>query len=230
MAYEPGQLITSGLIGLEERKRLKGLEEEAKALDATAAPEYQLAPEIQKAYEESQKIYGRGQERAKFGYTQEEKSAFANALARNQNLQMQRGQQAAGGQAARYIGSALSANTLQAQSDFIAKDAAFRQQKQNYADSLFGNVAGMARTLQSQQNQIQQNRIRRRELLENALGQGMSQARMNMYGAFYKGAGSFDASLNQAFADTGTSKSGDNQNGGGTGLTKEQLIKLLIGT
>lgn len=197
MAKEIAQGLTAGYIALQERKRLKELEKEAKELDKTPAPEYEISPELQKAYGMAQDIYGKGQERAKYGYSPEEQASFANALARNQNIQMQRGQQAAGGQAARYIGSALNANTLQAQSDFLAKDAAFRQQKQNYADSLFGNVAGMARTLQSQQNQIQQNRIRRRELLESALGQGMSQARMNMYGSMYKGAGSFDATTNQ---------------------------------
>ena len=201
MPYEYAQGLSSAIISREEAKRLRKLEKEAKELDKTPAPEYELSPAITKAYEEAQGIYAKGQQRAKYGYSPEEQASFANALARNQNVQMQRGQQAAGGQASRYIGSALAANNLQAASDFLARDAAFKQQKQNYADSLFGNVAGMARTLQSQQNQIQQNRIRRRELLENALGRGMSQARMNMYGAMYKTAGSMDASQNQLQQD-----------------------------
>jgi hypothetical protein len=174
----PAGQFTNAYLAWQEQKRFKDLEAEAKKLDKTAAPEYELNPALAKAYEQTQSIYSGAQARANEGFTGAQEDAFVNALNTAGNVMTRNAMETGGGQLGQFAGSLNNANRLNALADFAEKDAILQQQKKQYADSTYGMVMQAGNTLQGQQNIIQQQRIQRRNMLEQALGRAMSDTRM----------------------------------------------------
>ena len=194
----PVSLIVNSYMAWQEQKRLKDLEAKAKKLDRTPAPEYELNPALTKAYEETQAIYSGAQGRANEGFSTGQKDAFVNALNTAGNVMTRNAMETGGGQFGQYAGSLNNANRLNALLDFAEEDAILQQQKKQYADSTYGMVMQAGNTLQGQQNIIQQQRIQRRNMLEQALGRAMSDTRMRRDARIEAGAAYVDNEITAA--------------------------------
>jgi hypothetical protein len=158
--------LAKGVAGYaQKRKATKALEE----LEKTPAPEYQISPELQGAYQRAQAM-------SQYGFAPEEKAQFQGQLARTQAGMRQSALDLSGGGMGAAIGSVLQAQQTGAVTEFAARGAGLRRENIRYADTL-------AQAVQSQQNLIQQQRIARRQMLEQAYGQAAQMGTEAMYGA-----------------------------------------------
>jgi len=158
--------LAKGVGGIiQQTKAQKALKELAK----TPPPEYSVSPELQGAYQRAQAM-------SQYGFAPEEKAQFQGQLARSQAGQRQSALDLSGGSMGGAIGSVLQAQQTGAITDFAAKGAGLKRENIRYADTLASQV-------QSQQNLIQQQRIARRQMLEQAYGQASAQGTENMFGA-----------------------------------------------
>lgn len=175
-------------VGFKERERLKELEAQAKELDRTAAPEYQTNPALESAYRTAQGQYASAQNRAKYGFEEEQKNKYEGDLAKTLYSNRFNAMRQAGGGLGAYIGASQGAQGIDAAIKFASMDADMMQRKQEIADQQYQNIFNTSNALQAQTNLIQKNRIERRNLLETALGTAISDTRSRMYGAFGAGA------------------------------------------
>ena len=161
-----GAALVKGIGGYaQKRKAEKALEE----LGKTPAPEYQESPELRGAYQRAEAM-------SKYGFAPEEKAQFQGQLARSQAGMRQSALDLSGGSMGGAIGSVLQAQQTGAITDFAAKGAGLRRENIRYADTLAGQV-------QSQQNLIQQQKIARRQMLEEGYGKASAMGTEAMYGA-----------------------------------------------
>src|SRR3990167_1465514 len=148
-----GAAIAKGVGGyVQKRKAEKALDELAK----TPAPEYSEDPRLTSAY-------NRAEAMSKYGFAPEEKAQFQGQLARSQAGMRQSALDLSGGGMGGAINSVLQAQQTGAITDFAAKGAGLRRENIRYADTLASQV-------QTQQNLIQQQKIARRQMLEEAYG------------------------------------------------------------
>jgi hypothetical protein len=119
-------------------------------------PELSISPELQKAYDRAEAMRNQG-------FTSEEESAFQQGIARQTAGAFRQATDISGGGLARAISAGLQAQNLQAQSQFAAQGAQMRRQNIQYVDDL-------ARAIQQQRNMIDQEKIARRQQLEQAYG------------------------------------------------------------
>jgi hypothetical protein len=167
LAIGAGAAAVKGIAGaIQTSKANKALAE----INKTAAPDYTEDPRLTQAYNQAQAMSNRG-------YTAEESNAFKQQLARTQMAQKQSALDLTGGQMGGAINSVLNANQTGAINQFAAQDAGLRRQNMAYA-------GGLAQAVQSQQNMINQQKIARRQMLEQAYGTAAAQGKENMFGAF----------------------------------------------
>lgn len=179
LAIAGAAAAAKGIAGaIQTSKAQKALKE----INQTAAPEYSEDPRLTQAYNQAQAMSNRG-------YTAEESNAFRQQLARTQQAQKQSALDLTGGQMGGAINSVLNANQSGAINQFAAQDAGLRRQNIAYA-------GGLAQAVQSQQNMIQQQKIARRQMLEQAYGTAAAMGKENM-------AGAFDSLTNAAVAGMG---------------------------
>jgi hypothetical protein len=194
LAIGAGAAAIKGIAGaIQTSKAQKALAE----INKTAAPDYTEDPRLTQAYEQAQAMSNRG-------YTAEESNAFKQQLARTQMAQKQSALDLTGGQMGGAINSVLNANQTGAINQFAAQDAGLRRQNMAYA-------GGLAQAVQSQQNMINQQKIARRQMLEQAYGTAAAQGKENI-------AGAFDSITNMAVAGMG------GRNSGTTTTTTETLV------
>lgn len=161
-----GAALAKGIGGaIQKSKAQKALEE----LGKTPAPEYGITPELQGAYQRAEAM-------SRYGFAPEEKAQFQSQLARQQSGARQSALDISGGGMGAAIGSVLQAQQTGAVTDFAAKGAGLRRENIRYADTLAGQI-------QSQQNLIQQQRISRRQMLEESYGKASAMGTEAMYGA-----------------------------------------------
>lgn len=131
-------------------------------------PEYSVSPELKNAY-------GRAEQMSNQGYTGAEQAAFGQNVAQQQNTGFQQGIEQSGGNLAQALRTGFGAQKLNAQNDFAASDANLHRANIHYADSL-------AQEVQNQSNLINQNKIQRRTMLEQAYGAGKTTGISNIMG------------------------------------------------
>lgn len=117
---------------------------------------YTVSPEMQGAYDRAEGM-------AQQGFTGAEKASFAQDLARQNRLKLQRGLDLSGGNFAGAINAAANSTNTTALNQFASSDAAVKRQNIKYSDAL-------AQALQHQKNLQVQNLNRERELKMNAYG------------------------------------------------------------
>jgi hypothetical protein len=108
-----------------------------------------LTPELQESMRLAMKQYQEANDRAKFGFSAPEKSAFINDVNRVQTGQLATASEAGGGQAARYMSAVGANNKSESLLDLMSKDATIRLQKQQQAQSAFSPVAATSGAIQN---------------------------------------------------------------------------------
>ncbi len=136
----------------------KGLAE----LNKTPFPTIGVSPELQGAY-------GRAQGESKYGFSPEQTAEFNQSLARSQNTQNRAALDTGGGQIAGTLNRMNNVNNINALNTFASKGAGLKLEKEQYADSLAGQIQGVKSA--NDQAKIQQ-RIRLEQAYGGALRQG----------------------------------------------------------
>lgn len=140
-----------------------------KELSKEEYPEFQISPELQGAY-------SRAQEMSKRGFSAEEQADFQQRMGRQQAGAFRQATEMGGGNLARAISAGLGAQNIGAVNQFAAQGAQLKRQNIRYADDL-------ARALQTQKNMATQQKIARRQQLEQAYGWALQAGLSNIAGS-----------------------------------------------
>lgn len=161
-----GSALVKGIGGaIQTHKANKALKE----LNSQKQPDYSVSPELLNAY-------NRAEAMSKYGYSPQEQAQFQQQLARSQVGQQRAALDMSGGNLSGAIGGVLQAQQTGALNEFAAKDAGLHRDNVRYADE-------MARDMQTQKNLIDQQKIQRMQLLQEAYGQAKQQGSENIWGA-----------------------------------------------
>lgn len=156
--------IAKGVGGIiQTHKANKALKE----INKTPYPEYGISPELRNAY-------ARAEANTKYGFSPEEAAAFQQQLTRSQTGQFSAAKDMGGSPQA--INAVLQANQTGAINQFAGQGAEIKRQNIQTANQLAGQ-------LQSQYNLIDQSKIQRRQILEEAYGSAKKQGQENTWGA-----------------------------------------------
>ncbi len=166
-----GGAAQTTLGGIEAYYAYKGLQN----LEGQPMPGYTMSPEFQDYYNQSK-------QRSSYGFDPSEKAAFNQNVAQQQNTGFQQGVQQSGGNLAQALSAGFGAQNLQSQNQFAGQNAQLH--RQNFQD--FGQAAGQ---MQSQENLINQDKIRRRIQLEQAYGGALQTGLGNISNGLNSGAG-----------------------------------------
>lgn len=139
-----------------------------KRKDLSKVPEsnYEITPEMQAAYTAALN-------RAKYGFDPRQKGAFLNNLSSSNNQMYQRAIDLSGGQMSGALSRMMASNNIRGLNQLAADDARLQMANQQYADSL-------GRDISNQRNMKTSNEIRKRMMLEQALGTAGAQGLNNM--------------------------------------------------
>lgn len=168
------QAILGAVQAIKGYRSLKNLSKEQ-------YPEYTISPELQQAYQRAEGM-------AKQGFSAEETAQFQQGVARQQTGAFRQATDLGGGNLARAISAGLGAQNLQAQGQFAAQGAQLKRQNIQYADEL-------ARSIQQQKNLATQEKIQRRQMLEQAYGSAAKTGLENITSSL----GGIGASLFEAY-------------------------------
>lgn len=174
-----GGVLGAGIGAWQFGQAQKGL----KNLAGQPMPQYLMSPE-------QQQYYNTVQQRSQYGFDPNEKAAFQQNVAQQQNTGYQQAVQQSGGNLAQAISAGLGQQKLGAFNQFAGQDAALH--RQNIGD--WGQAAGQ---MQQQQNLINQQQIQRRTQLEQAYGGAMHQGLTNIAGGLMSGLTSTGMALDQ---------------------------------
>lgn len=164
-------------------------------------PQYEIAPEMQQAY-------NLAEQRSRFGFTPQQTAAFEQQMARSQAADYANAVRMGGGGLAQAVAGGLGGQRLQALNRFAAQDAA--QQAAN-----IGQFYGMAGQMQAQRNRMRQQEISTRMQEETGVAKGLSSGLTNL-GSFANAWGL--SGFKNPFAKSSSSTSGDTS-GTTTGAT-----------
>lgn len=131
-------------------------------------PDYSVSPELKTAYSRANELAGEG-------FTPQEKAAYDNRVATSTNTAFRNGIANSGGNLSQALRNGIQAEKIGANNDFASTDAQLHRSNIHYADSL-------AQEMQNQKNLIDQNKISRNLMLQQAYGGGKQAGISNAMG------------------------------------------------
>ncbi len=158
----------------QAKKALKNLQNQE-------MPQYTMSPE-------SRNYYDTVRQQAQGGFSNAETAAFKQNLAQQQNAGYQQAIQQSGGNLGQALSTGLQAQNIGALNQFAGQDAQLHRQNIAQLGAATGDVQG-------QYNLINQQKIQRRTMLEQAYGQAMQAGLSNMYGGLQAGGNAVNYSL-----------------------------------
>lgn len=133
------------------------------------APTAGITPEMKAAY-------ARAEQRAKSGFSPQEKAAYESSLATAGNTAYRRGVDMGGGSMAQALRAGINAQQLGARNQFAATDAQLQRENIRYADSL-------AQQIQSQKNLQTAQELQQYNQRQQAYGQALQSGLGNIAGS-----------------------------------------------
>jgi hypothetical protein len=169
----------------QEKKNLRKLEAEQKALAEQPFAEYSVSPELRQAYQEASGRFEEYKRREKTGFSAEQRAAIDQGLATQERMNRENAAMAGGGQAAGFISALNTNNFLNSTLDLALKDAEIQGEKRRMTDQMMREKAASAGSLQNQENIVTQGRQLRRQFIEMQLGGAMRDTRERLNQATY---------------------------------------------
>lgn len=197
--------IPQGLLGTHQYYKSKRA---LKQLEDQGPVEYSIAPEQQKAYDESYKM-------SKMGYTPQEKTSWKQNIAQSNNTAYRQGLNMAGGNMAQALSAGLASQNIGAVNQFAGQDAALNRQN-------ISSWQRQAGAMQNQRNLMDQLKIADNREMKRAYGMAMQRGLQNMASASSTALSSYSGSVgNSSNAFTNSGMGGDpsqtqKQQGGNT--------------
>lgn len=131
-------------------------------------PNYSISPELQNSYNQAQQM-------ATQGFTPQERIAYQNDVAQQQNAARRAALDTSGGQLAGTIAGTLGSAKLDSANKFAGQDAALLRQNQQYANSV-------AQQIQEQKNRAAQQQIDQYNRKQQAYGGQLNAGATNVTG------------------------------------------------
>ena len=161
-------VLNTGLSLYNQNKAGKQLN----ALNKIPVPTYSVTPEQRGVYQNATSDYSNPR-----GVSRAERANFNRMLGTNYNTQFTNGIRRGGGQLAPYLSGVLNVSGTNAVGDFAARDAQLRAQNRDRAAGRMASAAGAIQTIQDRNTEAA---LRRRMLIEQALGGGIAQQFQNI--------------------------------------------------